>query len=124
MSRNTTSGGARWAGPTTWAPAWGSGCGGWKCSRAHSRISTPPEPRPSPRSCSSLAARGRRRRRPRCAGAHRQERGHQGWQFAAHAESPKVRQLADRPHAALTFHWPLHGCQIRVRGTVEPAAPE
>ncbi|GAA2262294.1 pyridoxal 5'-phosphate synthase [Streptomyces amakusaensis] len=44
-----------------------------------------------------------------------------GWQFAAHARSPKGRQLAVRPHAALTFYWPLLGRQVRVRGTVEPA---
>ncbi|MEU1055468.1 pyridoxal 5'-phosphate synthase [Streptomyces sp. NPDC005876] len=47
-----------------------------------------------------------------------------GWQFAAHAGSPKGRQLADRPRAALTFYWPLLGRQVRLRGTVEPAAPE
>ncbi|MEU5980058.1 pyridoxal 5'-phosphate synthase [Streptomyces sp. NPDC047315] len=47
-----------------------------------------------------------------------------GWQFAAHARSPKGRQLAARPHAALTFYWPLLGRQVRVRGDVEPAAPE
>jgi pyridoxamine 5'-phosphate oxidase len=47
-----------------------------------------------------------------------------GWQFAVNAGSPKGRQLADRPRAALTFYWPLHGRQVRLRGTVEPAAPE
>ncbi|WP_308314181.1 pyridoxal 5'-phosphate synthase [Streptomyces sp. GbtcB7] len=47
-----------------------------------------------------------------------------GWQFALHAHSPKGRQLADRPRAALTFYWLLQGRQVRVRGTVEPASPE
>ncbi|GLF97896.1 pyridoxine/pyridoxamine 5'-phosphate oxidase [Streptomyces yaizuensis] len=47
-----------------------------------------------------------------------------GWQFALHARSPKGRQLAGLPRAALTFYWPLHGRQVRVRGTVEPASPE
>ncbi|AEN12804.1 MULTISPECIES: pyridoxal 5'-phosphate synthase [unclassified Streptomyces] len=46
-----------------------------------------------------------------------------GWQFAAHADSPKGRQLAARPSAALTFYWPALGRQVRVRGPViaEPA---
>ncbi|WSV18639.1 pyridoxal 5'-phosphate synthase [Streptomyces prunicolor] len=47
-----------------------------------------------------------------------------GWQFAVHAHSPKGRQLAERPRAALTFYWPLLGRQVRVRGAVEPASPE
>ncbi|MGW5126602.1 pyridoxine/pyridoxamine 5'-phosphate oxidase [Streptomyces sp. NPDC004069] len=47
-----------------------------------------------------------------------------GWEFAAHAGSPKGRQLADRPSAALTFYWPPQGRQVRVRGSVEPAPPE
>ncbi|WP_083976549.1 pyridoxal 5'-phosphate synthase [Kitasatospora azatica] len=47
-----------------------------------------------------------------------------GWQFAVHAGSPKGRQLADRPRAALTFYWPLLGRQVRVRGAVEPAPAE
>lgn len=47
-----------------------------------------------------------------------------GWQFAVHAASPKGRQLAETPRAALTFYWPLHGRQVRVRGSVEPATAE
>ncbi len=47
-----------------------------------------------------------------------------GWQFAAHAHSPKGRQLAARPRAALTFYWPLQGRQVRLRGTVEAAGAE
>ncbi|WP_327315914.1 pyridoxine/pyridoxamine 5'-phosphate oxidase [Streptomyces sp. NBC_01235] len=47
-----------------------------------------------------------------------------GWAFATHATSRKGRDLAARPYAALTFYWPVHGRQIRVRGpvTVAPAA--
>ncbi len=46
-----------------------------------------------------------------------------GWQFAVDARSPKGRQLAAVPRAALTFHWPALGRQVRVRGPVvtEPA---
>ncbi|MFJ6835447.1 pyridoxal 5'-phosphate synthase [Streptomyces sp. NPDC091209] len=47
-----------------------------------------------------------------------------GWQFAVHAGSPKGRQLADRPSAALTLYWPLLGRQVRVRGTLERESPE
>ncbi|MFF3558004.1 pyridoxal 5'-phosphate synthase [Streptomyces tsukubensis] len=47
-----------------------------------------------------------------------------GWQFAAHAGSPKGRQLGERPGAALTFYWPLLGRQVRIRGTVSPDTPE
>ncbi|MFG2569123.1 pyridoxamine 5'-phosphate oxidase family protein [Streptomyces sp. NPDC048567] len=46
-----------------------------------------------------------------------------GWQFAVHAGSPKGRQLAERPSAALTFYWPQQGRQVRVRGAVEPPTP-
>lgn len=41
-----------------------------------------------------------------------------GWQFAAHDRSPKGRQLAGQPLAALTFYWPALGRQVRVRGPV------
>ncbi|MEV6851458.1 pyridoxal 5'-phosphate synthase [Actinoplanes sp. NPDC051411] len=44
-----------------------------------------------------------------------------GWQFAVHAASPKGRDLSRHPAAALTFHWPEQGRQIRVRGPVSPA---
>ncbi|MBL7260114.1 pyridoxine/pyridoxamine 5'-phosphate oxidase [Paractinoplanes lichenicola] len=43
-----------------------------------------------------------------------------GWQFAAHADSPKGQDLARHPAAALTFYWPARGRQIRVRGPVRP----
>jgi pyridoxamine 5'-phosphate oxidase len=44
-----------------------------------------------------------------------------GWQFAVHAASPKGQDLSRHPAAALTFHWPEQGRQIRVRGPVSPA---
>ncbi|WP_405607723.1 pyridoxal 5'-phosphate synthase [Streptomyces sp. NBC_01511] len=47
-----------------------------------------------------------------------------GWQFAAHGGSPKGRQVAARPSAALTFYWPLQGRQIRVRGAVAAESAE
>ncbi|MFJ3277565.1 pyridoxine/pyridoxamine 5'-phosphate oxidase [Streptomyces halstedii] len=43
-----------------------------------------------------------------------------GWHFGTHTTSEKGRQLAARPHAALTFYWPVQGRQVRVRGTVTP----
>lgn len=42
-----------------------------------------------------------------------------GWQFAAHSESPKGRDVAEHPVASLTFYWPQQARQIRVRGPVE-----
>ncbi|MER5635595.1 pyridoxamine 5'-phosphate oxidase family protein [Kitasatospora sp. NPDC002227] len=45
------------------------------------------------------------------------ERG--AWSFHADARSPKGRQLADRPWAALTSYWPALGRQVRLRGPVE-----
>ncbi|MEV1062290.1 pyridoxal 5'-phosphate synthase [Streptomyces sp. NPDC050263] len=47
-----------------------------------------------------------------------------GWSFATHTTSRKGRQLAARPHAALTFYWPVQGRQIRVRGPVSVASAE
>ncbi|CAM5693291.1 Pyridoxine/pyridoxamine 5'-phosphate oxidase [Streptomyces fumanus] len=47
-----------------------------------------------------------------------------GWSFAGHAGSRKGRQLAARPYAALVFHWPVLGRQVRVRGPVAVAPPE
>lgn len=44
------------------------------------------------------------------------------WLFAADADSPKGRQLASCPYAALTLYWPPHGRQIRVRGAAHPAS--
>lgn len=44
------------------------------------------------------------------------------WSFASATGSAKGRQLAANPHAALTFWWPAHGRQIRLRGPVEQAS--
>ena len=43
-----------------------------------------------------------------------------GWHFAIKANSPKGRQLASNPRAALTFYWPALGRQVRLRGTAVP----
>jgi pyridoxamine 5'-phosphate oxidase len=39
------------------------------------------------------------------------------WYFASSADSMKGRELAASPRAALSFYWPQHGRQIRIRGT-------
>ncbi len=41
-----------------------------------------------------------------------------GWSFSSSALSPKGVQLAEVPQAALTWHWPAQGRQIRARGPV------
>ncbi|MFI9275435.1 pyridoxal 5'-phosphate synthase [Kitasatospora sp. NPDC052896] len=46
-----------------------------------------------------------------------------GWLFAADARSPKGRQLAAHPYAALTVYWPQLGRQVRIRGPVGTADP-
>jgi pyridoxamine 5'-phosphate oxidase len=46
------------------------------------------------------------------------------WLFASSSTSPKGRELAAQPHAALGFYWPRQGRQIRIRGEVTPAGPE
>lgn len=43
-----------------------------------------------------------------------------GFTFYSNYESDKGRQLADRPVAALLFHWKSLRRQVRIRGTVEP----
>jgi pyridoxamine 5'-phosphate oxidase len=44
--------------------------------------------------------------------------GPDGWTFATGADSPKARQLAGQPFAAIGFHWREQGRQIRARGPV------
>ncbi|MEC3998569.1 pyridoxamine 5'-phosphate oxidase family protein [Actinacidiphila sp. DG2A-62] len=44
--------------------------------------------------------------------------------FASDARSPKGRDLAANPRAALTFYWPGHGRQIRLTGPVAVLGPE
>jgi pyridoxamine 5'-phosphate oxidase len=46
------------------------------------------------------------------------------WFFASSSTSPKGRDLAAQPHAALGFYWPQQGRQIRIRGEVTPASAE
>ncbi|KOV24009.1 oxidase [Streptomyces sp. XY152] len=47
-----------------------------------------------------------------------------GWSFASHAASPKGRDLAAAPTAALTFYWPQQARQVRLCGTVAPESEE
>ncbi|MFF0292070.1 pyridoxamine 5'-phosphate oxidase family protein [Kitasatospora sp. NPDC004614] len=43
------------------------------------------------------------------------------WHFWTEPDSPKARQLAAHPDAALTVYWPHPGRQVRLRGPVRPA---
>lgn len=47
-----------------------------------------------------------------------------GFVFYTNYRSPKGRSLEKTPRAALTFHWPALGRQIRVVGDVEKVPPE
>ncbi|MEE2034817.1 pyridoxine/pyridoxamine 5'-phosphate oxidase [Rhodococcus chondri] len=47
-----------------------------------------------------------------------------GWWFSGDDRSPKGRQLASTPAAALTLYWREHGRQVRVRGPVRAGDPE
>lgn len=47
-----------------------------------------------------------------------------GWQVASSADSPKGRQLAANPAAALSFFWPAAGRQVRIRGPVSIGTTE
>jgi pyridoxamine 5'-phosphate oxidase len=46
------------------------------------------------------------------------------WYFAAQAASRKGRELAANPWAAVMFHWPVVGRQVRVSGPVTGAGAE
>jgi pyridoxamine 5'-phosphate oxidase len=46
------------------------------------------------------------------------------WQFATSSASPKGKELANTPWAALTFYWPAVGRQVRVGGAVVTASAE
>lgn len=46
----------------------------------------------------------------------------QQWYFATRASSPKGRDLAVNPRAALTFFWAARGRQVRLQGPVERAS--
>ncbi|WP_343233445.1 pyridoxal 5'-phosphate synthase [Streptomonospora sp. PA3] len=50
--------------------------------------------------------------------------GPRGWSFATGSTSPKGRDLAANPHAALACYWPRVARQIRVGGTVAPESPQ
>lgn len=50
--------------------------------------------------------------------------GEQGFTFFTNSGSSKGRELAANPRAALVFHWPEIGRQVRVTGSVEGAPPE
>jgi pyridoxamine 5'-phosphate oxidase len=47
-----------------------------------------------------------------------------GFTFYSNRESAKGEELADRPAAALLFHWKSLRRQVRVRGRVEPVSLE
>jgi pyridoxamine 5'-phosphate oxidase len=47
-----------------------------------------------------------------------------GWQFATSSASRKGVELAERPAAALTFYWVPLARQVRIRGSVAPAAAD
>ena len=44
--------------------------------------------------------------------------------FYSHVASPKGRELATNPKAALLFHWKSLRRQVRIRGNVSPVTPE
>jgi pyridoxamine 5'-phosphate oxidase len=47
-----------------------------------------------------------------------------GFTFFTNYESQKGKELADRPQAALLFHWHELERQVRIKGTVERVSPE
>lgn len=50
--------------------------------------------------------------------------GLDGFVFYTNLESPKSRQLAENPHAALLFHWKTLDRQIRIEGPVEQVSDQ
>src|SRR6201986_3934298 len=46
----------------------------------------------------------------------------QGFVFYSHVASPKGRELATNPKAALLFHWKSLRRQVRIRGNVTPVS--
>jgi pyridoxamine 5'-phosphate oxidase len=47
-----------------------------------------------------------------------------GFTFYTNADSPKGRELAANPRAAMCFHWKSLRRQVRLRGPVEPVSAE
>ena len=47
-----------------------------------------------------------------------------GFVFFSNYESRKGQELASNPQAALLFHWPPLGRQVRIEGTVQRVSPE
>jgi pyridoxamine 5'-phosphate oxidase len=47
-----------------------------------------------------------------------------GFTFFTNYESRKAQELTANPHAALCFHWPTLGVQVRVEGSVTRVTPE
>lgn len=47
-----------------------------------------------------------------------------GFVFYSNYESPKGRELAENPHAALTFYWPQLERQVRISGATEQVSRE
>src|SRR6266446_2172141 len=50
--------------------------------------------------------------------------GPEGFTFFTNYASRKGQQLAENPHAALVFHWPYLGRQVRIEGTIELTSRE
>ena len=50
--------------------------------------------------------------------------GPEGFTFYTNLESPKSRQLAENPYAALLFHWKTLDRQIRIEGAVEQVSDQ
>jgi pyridoxamine 5'-phosphate oxidase len=47
-----------------------------------------------------------------------------GFVFYTNRHSPKGRELAANPRAALVFHWPVTKWQVRITGRMEPVTDE
>ena len=48
--------------------------------------------------------------------------GERGFVFYTNCESAKGLELAANPKAALLFYWKSLGCQVRIRGPIEPVS--